>query len=170
MVLVRNIANETKRELLKIARIEKIHESRDSVQRVVTLTYHNVSKNKSGKWIGTPVRVERSVNDLILVDDALSESMLNPNIQKIEVGNYSDETENDKIEEEENQSIGLMNNNDGNVETIGDELINDKNEDDETEDKVIQNVRRSNRIRKQRIDIHPDEIGECEDEKDEDYR
>ena len=120
VVLVRNIANETKRELLKIARIEKIHESRDSVQRVVTLTYHNVSKNKSGKWIGTPVRVERSVNDLILVDDALSESMLNPNIQKIWVRNYSDETENDKIEQEENQSIELMNNNDGNDETIRD--------------------------------------------------
>ena len=87
VVLVRNIANETKREPLKIARIEKIHESRDNVQRVVTLTYHNVSKNKSGKWIGTPVRVERSVNDLILVDDALSESMLNPSIQKIEIRN-----------------------------------------------------------------------------------
>ena len=49
VVLVRNIANETKREPLKIARIEKIHESRDNAQRVVTLTYHNVSKNKDGK-------------------------------------------------------------------------------------------------------------------------
>ena len=115
---------------------------------------------------GIPVRVERSVNDLILVDDALSESMLNTNIKKIEVRNDSDEKENDNIEEEENQSIELMNNNDGNDETIRDELINDE----EIEDKVIQNVRRSNRLRKQRIDIHPDEIGKCEDEKDEDYR
>ena len=32
VVLVRNIANETKREPLKIARIEKIHESRDNTQ------------------------------------------------------------------------------------------------------------------------------------------
>ena len=46
VVLVRNIANETKREPLKIARIEKIKESRDNAQRVVILTYHNVSKNK----------------------------------------------------------------------------------------------------------------------------
>ena len=52
VVLVRNIANETKREPLKIARIEKIHESRDNAQRVVTLTYQNVSKNKNGEWKG----------------------------------------------------------------------------------------------------------------------
>ena len=38
------------------------------------------------------------------------------------------------------------------------------------DDIVNQDVRRSNRIRKQRINIHPHEIGECEDEKDEDYR
>ena len=31
--------------------------------------------NKKGNWIGTPVTVERSVNDLVLVDDALEESM-----------------------------------------------------------------------------------------------
>ena len=33
VVLVRNIANETKREPLKIARIEKIHESRDNTTK-----------------------------------------------------------------------------------------------------------------------------------------
>ena len=42
VVLVRNIANEPKREPLIHARIEKIHDSRDNTQRVVTLTYHNV--------------------------------------------------------------------------------------------------------------------------------
>ena len=46
VVLVRNIANEAKREPLKMARIDEIKESRDNVQRVVILTYHNVSKNK----------------------------------------------------------------------------------------------------------------------------
>ena len=94
------------KEPLKIARIEKIHASRDNAQRVVTLTYHNVSKNKDGKWIGTPVRVDRSVNDLIIVDDALSDSMLNPNIQKDEVRNCNEdcneETENNTKEVEEN--------------------------------------------------------------------
>ena len=78
IVLVRNIGNEPKREPLKLARIEKIHESRDNAQRVVTLTYHNVRLNKDGEWIGTPIQVDRCVNDLILVDNALNESMLNP--------------------------------------------------------------------------------------------
>ena len=85
MVLVRNIANETKREPLNIARINKIKESRDNVQRVVILTYHNISKNRNGKWIGTPMTVERSVNDLILVDDALNESMLSPKVKENEI-------------------------------------------------------------------------------------
>ena len=44
IVLVRNIANEPKREPLKLARIEKIHDSRDNTQRVVTITYHNVNR------------------------------------------------------------------------------------------------------------------------------
>ena len=84
VVLIRNIANETKREPLKIARVEEIKESRDNAQRVVVVTYHNVGINKKGNWIGTPVTVERSVNDLVLVDDALNESMLKPELLKSE--------------------------------------------------------------------------------------
>ena len=38
VVLFRNIANETKREPLKIARIKEIKESRDDAQRVVIVT------------------------------------------------------------------------------------------------------------------------------------
>ena len=34
--------------------------------------------NKDGEWIGTPIRVERSINDLVMVDNALNDSMLNP--------------------------------------------------------------------------------------------
>ena len=71
-----------KREPLKIARVEKIHASRDDAQRVVTLTYNNVRVNKDGEWIGTPIRVERSINDLVIVDNALSDSMLNPRLLK----------------------------------------------------------------------------------------
>ena len=52
IVLVRNIANEPKREPLKLARVEEIHDSRDNTQRVVTLTYHNVRLNKDSDWIG----------------------------------------------------------------------------------------------------------------------
>ena len=96
--------------------------------------------------------------------------MLNPKIQKIEVKDYSDETRTDEVEEDETQSTELVDNNEGNVESIEDELITDKVENDETGDKVIQTVRRSNRNRNQRFNIHPDEIGECDDEKDEDYK
>ena len=82
MVLVRNIANESKREPLKLARIVKIHDSRDETQRVVTLTYYNVKQNKDGEWTGNPVIVDRSINDILPVDEALNESMLNPSMLK----------------------------------------------------------------------------------------
>ena len=36
--------------------------------------------NKDGEWVGTPVQVDRCINDLILVDNALNESMLNPKL------------------------------------------------------------------------------------------
>ena len=172
IVLVRNIANEPKREPLKLARIEKIHDSRDNTQRVVTLTYHNVRQNKDGDWIGTPVRVDRSINDLVLVDDALNESMLNPSILKEE-----NPVENIDRKGETNQQ------NDENDETRNDEndeIRNDEQENDEKEEvrnngssgrkENHQGVRRSKREHKQRINISPDEIGECDDENDKDYK
>ena len=95
IVLIRNIGNEPKREPLKIAWVEKIHPSRDDAQRVVTLTYNNVRVNKDGEWVGTPIRVERSVNDLVIVDNALNDSMLSPKIGKgSNQENKKDEKEN----------------------------------------------------------------------------
>ena len=109
------------------------------------------------------------------MDDALNESMLNPKIQEIEVKDYSDETRTNEVIEEEKPSTELVDSNEGNVEgiiieSLEDELITDNVENDETGDKVIQTVRRSNRNRNQRFNIHPDEIGECDDEKDDDYK
>ena len=168
VVLVRNIANETKREPLKIARIDEIKESRDNVQKVAILTYHNVSKNRNSKWIGTPITVERSVKDLILVDDALNESMLSPKVEedKIEI---EDETQNDEVKEDERQIAETVNNNEGNNGSLEDEL-NDETGSDKTSNETMQDVRRSNRNRNQRYNIHPDEIGENDDAKDEDYQ
>merc|ERR1711873_25963 len=80
IVLIRNIGNENKREPLKFARVKSIQKSRDNAQRVVTLTYNNIKLNKKGDWIGTPVTVDRSVNDLVLVDNALNDSMLGPRV------------------------------------------------------------------------------------------
>ena len=54
-------------------------------------------------------------------------------------------------------------------ESIEDELY-DKVESDKTSDKIMQNVRRSNRNRNQRYNIHPDEFGENDDEKYENYQ
>ena len=130
---------------------------------------------------GTPVRVDRSINDLILVDDALNESMLNTSIQKEDVTEiYTNKPEeiieiNQNIDEkDETRNDEIRNNINEN-----DEIRNDVNECDETggirqdlSDEtggIRQDLRRSKRDRKQRVNISPDEIGECDDEKDEDY-
>ena len=78
VVLLKNISDEAKREPLGLARIDEIKKSRDGTQRVVVVTYQNVNLNKKGEWVGNPVTVERCVKDVILVDNALNESMLSP--------------------------------------------------------------------------------------------
>ena len=83
VVLFRNIANERKREPFKLARVNEIKQSRDGSQRVVTVTYNNIGINKKGDFDGTPVSVERYVKDLVLVDAALNDSALSPEIQTI---------------------------------------------------------------------------------------
>ena len=57
----------------------------------------------------------RSVNDLILVDDALNESMLNPELQKNEEKeNINDQAiETDEAIEVENPRLELTDNNEG---------------------------------------------------------
>ena len=153
--------HKTKREPLKIARVEEIKESRDDTQRVVVVTYHNVGMNKKGNWIGTPVTVERSVNDLVLVDDALDESMLKPELLNNELKENDDEDSgNEDVTLNENQGIQeIVNDTDQNV-----------NKNDENEEEHEIEVRRSNRKRIQRINIQPDEIGDCDDENDQDYK
>ena len=102
IVLVRNIGNEPKREPLKLGRMEKIHASRDNAQRVVTLTYNNVRVNKDGEWIGTPIQVERSINDLVLVDNALSDSMLNPRILEVRSNDKNEQEKEVKVDDDKN--------------------------------------------------------------------
>ena len=96
--------------------------------------------------------------------------MLNPSIQKEEVTEI-DTNKTEKIIET-NQNIDendeTRNDETRNDETRNDEIGNDVNESDETGG-IRQDLRRSKRDRKQRVNISPDEIGECDDEKDEDY-
>ena len=86
---------------LKFARIDKIHGSRDNAQRVVTLTYNNVRMNKDGEWIGTPIQVERSINDLVLVDSALNDSMLNLRTSKAKESEKEKQRKEDKPTDDE---------------------------------------------------------------------
>ena len=101
----------------------------------------------------------------MLVDNALSDSMLNPRVLK--------ERSNDKDEKEKEVEADVENNLkkdediDKNMIEEADEIDNG-NEKNEMTNKEV-NVRKSSRIRKQRMKINDDEIRECDDEKDPDY-
>merc|ERR1711872_349490 len=116
VVLLRNIANESKKEPMKFARVLKINESKDNAQRILTLTYNNIKKRKDGNWIGIPMIVERSINDVIPIDNAVNESMLNPSIlEKVVTDEINDNDERVLITENDEAKVG-------NEEDDGDEL------------------------------------------------
>ena len=128
--------------------------------------------------VGTPVRVDRSISDLFLVDNALNESMLNPSILKEETSVKNI----DRLEETNQQNDeNFETRNDENAETRNDEndeTRNDKHDEDDNprNDDITEKednhpeLRRSKRDHKQRIIISPDEIGECDDKNDKDYK
>ena len=137
---------------------------------MVTLTYNNVRVNKDGEWIGTPIRVERSVNVLVIVDNALSDSMLNPRLlkdkyydekrhNKIDAADSDEKVEDDHENKERNENHGIHDEN----ETGEHKDETNRTSNEETE------VRKSSRIRKRRMIITDDEIGDCDDENDPDY-
>ena len=124
--------------------------------------------------------MERSVNDLVLVDNALNDSML------------SSRTPNAKKSEKEEQIMGEVPNNDVSVEVSENMLTNNGkdpeqtaidhtedgtnnvNDDESTNANEISieenKVRRSSRKRVQRMAIESDEIGDCDNENDPDYK
>ena len=195
IVLIRNIGNEPKRETLKFARVEKIHGSRDNAQRVVTLTYNNIRMNKNGDWVGTPVTVDRSVNDLVLVDNALSDSMLGSRMttkkdelhEKEKVTNDDEISENniandDKVLEttepanSDDKNDDSNNANENNDDIKEAEMEGDSEPtiaivgDDNIEKESGTEVRKSTRKRVQRMVIEADDIGDCDTRNDPDYR
>ena len=193
IVLIRNIGNEPKREPLKFARVERIHKSRDNAQRVVTLTYNNIRMNKNGDWIGTPVTVDRSVNDLVLVDNALNDSMLSPRVtaKKDELCEKEKSTKDNEISkdgivtideatESTNPELDGTHNNDvtNTIEEDDNSTEANKdhepettaNRDDEDKNRPGIEVRRSARKRVQRMTIEADDIGDCDTTDDPDYR
>merc|ERR1711872_294251 len=125
VVLIRNIANESKREPMKIARVIKINESKDNAQRILTLEYNNVRKNKEGMWIGTPVTVERSINDVIPIDKAMNESAMN--LSKIELDETNETNDDENIMDDKNVE-GIM------EEVAGSEDLNRNDDHESNED------------------------------------
>ena len=163
-MLLRNIANEAKREPMKLARVIKINDSKDNAQRILTLEYNNIKKNKDGKWIGIPKIVERSINDVIPVDKAINESMLNPNILGKEI---SDE------KSEEKETTDIIEKDELNQNDQDDKLSDECSENRTTDNDEMTNhkqVRRSERIKKRLVNVNPEDIGDNDDENDIDYK
>ena len=176
VVLLRNIANESKREPMKFARVLKINESKDNAQRILTLTYNNIKKRKDGNWIGIPKIVERSINDVIPIDNAVNESMLNPSIlEKVITNEIDDGDEKVLIKEgdesnEDDEIIpkDISGNNEITLDNDETKVENVKREDSGNESH--KHIRRSERIKKQRVEINPDDIGEDDNVNDKDYK
>ena len=80
--------------------------------------------------------------------------------------NESEKDENNEMRNDENDENDDSGNNE-NDETRNDEVRNNESSD---RDENHQGVRRSKREHKQKIKINPDEIGECDDENDKDYK
>ena len=133
--------------------------------------------------------VERSINDVIPIDNAINESMLSPNILERGIADENDESD-EKVSVQDDDKI---NKNDDLIldEIAGDEeTIEDKFGDDEgTKEKTVEGkkdygekeptkekdesnkqTRRSGRIRKQRLEIDPDDIGDNDNLNDKNYK
>ena len=163
--------------------------------------------------------VERCVSDVVLVDNALDESMLNPKLQiqnmqmssddqkKVqiernceittseaqklqEITNEADDNRGESIDDKDKSEANIT---DGNLTQTINYEVKDVTDDiqyeediigDEpkeaytpvverkkgTEGKPVAEIRKSQRIRKQRLVIHHDQIGDCDDKQDPDYR
>ena len=109
-----------------------------------------------------PSILERTNAERKEIDRASNEHEGNDGARNDEKDKNDDKNENDEASDDENNEP--------------DELRNDENdeivENDETLSQAdnVQGIRRSTREHKQRIKITPDEIGDCDDENDKDYK
>ena len=160
----------------------------------LSLAYNNIKKRKDCNWTGIPTTVERSINDVIPIDTALNESMLSPSMLEKKIVIDIDDTDENALtnagkktnENDETMLDGIT----GDEKTIGDMLsdkeetnINDENKNIDREKKddkkkeitrkgedSNKQTRRSERIRKQRVEVHPDDIGDNDDGNDKSYK
>ena len=181
VVLLRNIANESKREPMRFARVLQINESKDNAQRILTLAYNNIKKKKDGSWIGIPKIVERSINDVIPIDNAVNESMLNPSILEKVVTNEIDDSDEEVLvtengeakvgdEADDGDEIEMIQEGSNEITMNNDEIEVENGKNDNSETEGHKQIRRSERIKKRRVEINPDDIGEDDNENDEDYK
>ena len=166
---------------MRFARVLQINESKDNAQRILTLAYNNIKKKKDGSWIGIPKIVERSINDVIPIDNAVNESMLNPSIlEKAVTDDISDNeegvlvTENDEAkvgnEEDAGDELEIVRKDSNEIILNNDEIEVENGKNDKNETVEHKQIRRSERIKKRIVDINPDDIGENDNENDEDYK
>ena len=139
--------------------------------------------------MGIPMIVERSINDVIPIDNAVNESMLNPSILEKEITNEIDEVDEKVLVQEEdetneddeiipddisgdektienmlgNEEGTKMNTVEGKKDYGGKEITKEKDESNKQ-------TRRSERIKKQRVEIHPDDIGDNDNMNDKSYK
>ena len=138
--------------------------------------------------------VERSINDVIPIDNAVNESMLSPSILEKEIANDTDETDEnvstkddgktneddetilDDISGDEKPIGNMLSNGEGteinneNKNTVEGKKDDDGKEITRKEEDSNKQTRRSERIRKQRVEIHPDDIGDNDNENDKSYK
>ena len=120
--------------------------------------------------------VDRSINDIIPVDDALNESMLNCSKQIDNTDTGNDENDTEGNETDNNDIRGEETN------SISNECMNDKKDDEDDGEEITSKeeakncnmeekvqIRRSKRVRKQRYNLHSDDIGNDDDKSDQDY-
>ena len=136
--------------------------------------------------MGIPMIVERSINDVIPIDNAVNESMLNPSILEKEITNEIDEVDEKVLVQEEDETNEddeiipddvsgddktILGNGDGTkVENVEKEKDDSGNGILKEKDESNKQTRRSERIKKQRVEIHPDDIGEDDNVNDKDYK
>ena len=133
--------------------------------------------------------VERSINDVIPIDNAVNESMLSPSILEKEIADDTNETDEkiliqddgktnkddeiilDDFSGDEKPIGNMLGNGEGTeINTVEGKKDDDGKEITRKEEDSNKQTRRSERIRKQRVEIHPDDIGDNDDGNDKSYK
>ena len=101
----------------------------------------------------------------MIVDNALNDSMLSPQIKK-KINQVNKRHAREDLSDLDNKEKDVTENNDSEMQ---EEIRTNDPVEDITENEEV-NVRKSTRIKKNRMVITEDEIGDCDDENEPDYK